>query len=319
MSDTSKTAQMAEILSKTHNSIDERLIKKLLEMGEASYKDLAAELGVKPTSVGRHVKKMRDEGLVFIYKKDNKNFVKWIGGTPAIESELIRATNEHVRASLLAENYDSMITNAYSLFSLLFENHYWEIIMNLKEGLTDLELSQRTGNAITLDSIRRVLVTCDHHDLIKLNTIRGPAGNDPIKIFEPLYRIDKVNAEYLEYFIVIRGLASAVITRMGGKIPNGYAHLYSSLLNSIVPMFFSLKDKVVSNLNESDNKILEKMLLNYDFAPDMDRMYGPDINWRKLLNVSNNVKIDDRTDHLIIREALSEKYEKAMIERVIKK
>ena len=42
------------------------------------------------------------------------------------------------------------------------------------------------------------------------------------------------------------------------------------------------------------------MLSNDDFVPDLDRTYRQE-NWRKLLKGSNTVKIDDKTDRLIIR------------------
>ena len=322
MKDASKISKIAGILNPAHDSIDEGMVKILSERGEESYENLANELKVKaPQTIGRHAKRLQQEGLVYVYIKDRKNrkkFVKWIGGTPAIESEIVRATNEHVRASLLAEYYDSMVTNPFSLFSILFEDHYWEIIMNLSEGLTDLELSQRTGDAICLDSVRRILVTCDAHNLIKLNTIRGPALNNVVKIFEPLYRIDKVDRKNLEYFIIIRGLASAAIEKMTGSTLDGYAPLYGSLLDNAILMYLSLRDNITLNANESESEILKKMLSNYDFAPDLDRVYEPNTNWRKLLKASSNIKIDDRTDHLMIRELLSERCKKAMIARVVK-
>jgi len=322
MNDIPKIAKVAKIQSKHLDSVDQKLLEILLKRGGegVSYKELADELNIKSnTTVGRRAKNLQMEGLVYIYKKNRNNFVKWIGGTPTLESELIRATNEHVRASLLSEYYDSMVTNAYAPFLLLFEDHYWEIIMNLTEGLTDLELGQRLGNAITLDSIRRVLATCDYHDIIKLDIIRDPAGNDPLRMFEPLYRIKYINTEYLEYFVVIRGLASAAITKMGGKLPDGYTHLYESLLDIVISMFLSLQDKAISNENESDNELLKRMILNYDFAPDVDRVYKTGMNWRKLLKHSSDVRIDDKTDLLIINKELSQKYEKAMIRRVVKK
>lgn len=320
MDDMPKTIKVAKIQSRGLDEVDEKIINMLIKDKETSYKELADALNIKSkTTIGRRAKRLQNEGLVLIYKKGNHNYVKWIGGTPAIELELVRATNEHVRASLLAEYYDSMVTNAFSLFSVLFEDHYWEILMNLNAGLTDVEIGQRIGNAMSLDSIRRVLVTCDAHDLIKLNTIREPSSNDPIKIFEPLYRIENINKEYLEYFIIIRGLASAAIARMNDKIPDGYDHLYGGLLDIIIPMYLSLKDKTTSDPNEPNADILNKMLLNYDFAPDLDRLFKSNINWRKLLRQGINVKINERTDQLIIRESLSEKYKKTMIERVTKK
>lgn len=323
MKDASKISKIAGILNQARGSIDDGMVKILSERGEESYENLANELKVKaPSTIGRHARQLQQEGLVYVYIKDKKNrkkFVKWIGGTPAFESEINRAASEHVRASLLAEYYDSMIANPFSLFSILFEDHYWEIIMSLSEGLTDLELSQRTGSAISLDSVRRILVTCDAHNLIKLNTIREPALNDVVKIFEPLYRINEVNQKNLEYFIIIRGLASAAIGKMTEKSPNGYVSLYDSLLENVILMYLSLRDNIASNANESEIEILKKMLLNYDFAPDLDRIYEPNINWRKMLKVSTDVNIDERTDHLMIKELLSEKYKKSMLDRVMKK
>ena len=322
MKEASKISKIAGILSRARGSIDDGMVKILSERGEESYENLASELKVAPSTIGRHARGLQQEGLVYVYMNDKKNrkkFVKWIGGTPAFESEINRATSEHVRASLLAEYYDSMIANPFSLFSILFEDHYWEIIMSLSEGLTDLELSQRTGSAISLDSVRRILVTCDAHNLIKLNAIREPALNDVVKIFEPLYRIDEVNRKNLEYFIIIRGLASAAIRKMTGISPSWHVPLYDGLLENVISMFLSLRDNIASNANESEIEILKRMLLNYDFAPDLDRIYEPNINWRKMLKTSTNIKIDERTDHLMIKELLSEKYKKSMLERVIKK
>lgn len=319
MGDISKISRIAGTLSKIRDSIDERLVRILSEKKDVSYKDLATELEVKTQTIGRHARKMQNEGLVIVYKRDGKKYVKWIGGTPALESELIGAANAHVTASLLAEYYDSMITNTYAIFSLLFEDNYWEIIMSLKEGLTDVEMSQRTGSAISLDSIRRVLVTCDAHGLIKINMIREPASGDLIKLFEPLYRIESVNKKYLEYFIIIRGLASAMVIKMDERDLKGHAHLYEGLLDSIVPMFLSLRNNIASNSNDAESEILEKMQANYDYAPDLDRLYRNEKNWRKLLNETVNVKIDEGTDRLMIRESLSEKYQKAMSERVMRK
>ena len=316
---------MAKINDQNQNSSTEEKIANIIQnKKEVSYQTIREELkliyslDLSKSTVSRKTKSLEKEGLVIKTTVDKKTLVKWIGGVPALENELMSATRKHTAASMLAENYDMMISNAFSLFSLLFEDGYWEVMMNLKEGLTDTELHQRTGNDIPLDSIRRILVTSDAHDLIKITRIRDVSGNDQIKLTEPLYRIDTVNKQYLEYFIVIRGLASAIITKMSGKTLQGHAHLYGTLLDLLIPMFLALRDKTLSNQNESDNEILGKMLLNYDFAPDLDSVYKQE-NWRKLLKGTINVKIDDRTDHLIIRESLSENYKKAMIERVIRK
>jgi len=106
---------------------------------------------------------------------------------------------------------------------------------------------------------------------------------------------------------------------MTGISPSGHVPLYDGLLENVISMFLSLRDNIASNANESEIEILKRMLLNYDFAPDLDRIYEPNINWRKMLKTSTNIKIDERTDHLMIKELLSEKYKKSMLERVIKK
>lgn len=321
----SKITKMAKIIETDQTSTTEEKVARIIQnKKEVSYQTIIDELKVaeslelSKSTISRKVRSLEKEGLVIKKMVDNKLIVKWIGGIPALELELMSATQIHTRASILAENYDMMVSNAYSLFSLLFEDGYWEAIMNLKEGLTDTELHQRLGNDIPLDSIRRILITSDVHDLIKIKRIRSVSGNDQIKLTEPLYRIDSVNKHYIEYFIIIRGLASAVVSRINGQTPEGYTHLYGGLLDTIVLMFLSLRDKATSNQNEADNEILARMILNYDFTPDLDRAYRQE-NWRKSLKGMGNVKIDDKTDRLIIREALSEKYKKAMIERVMKK
>jgi len=325
MKEGTRITKMAKIIDLDQTSTTEEKVARIIQnKKEVSYQSIMDELKSteslelsKPT-ISRKVRSLEKEGLVIKKTVDKKIIVKWVGGTPALEQELIGATQKHTRASILAENYDMMVSNAFSLFSLLFEDGYWEVIMNLKEGLNDTELHQRLGNDIPLDSIRRILVTSDVHDLVKIKRIRSVSGNDQIRLTEPLYRIDSVNKQYLEYFIIIRGLASAAIARMGGEISEGYTHLYDGLLDAIVLMFLSLRDKATSNQNEADNEILAKMLMNYDFAPDLDRAYKQE-NWRKSLKGIGNVKIDDKAERLIIRQALSERYRMSMIERVTKK
>lgn len=301
-------------------STEEKVASILQERKEATRKELEELSGLSDSTITRSVKALIKEGLtVETNKKRNKSkILRWVGGIPALESELMGATSKHIAASILAENYDLMILNPFSIFELLFENNYWEIMMNLKEGLTDDELKTYLGNSINLDSIRRVLVTCDAHNIIKLNRLREPAINDIVKLYEPLYRIEKINKEYIEYLTIIRGLASAMSLRIEGKTNKEYSHLFDPLLEMIVPMFFSLKDKATSNTNESDNEILKNVILNYDSAPDMDRLYRP-ANWRKLLTQTNNIAIDEKSDIIMIRKGLSEDYKKAILGRVTKK
>lgn len=321
----SRITKMAKITNQEQTSTTEEKIANIVQnKKEVGYQAIMEELksteslDLSKSTISRKIRDLEREGLVIKTSVNKKTIVKWIGGVPALESELMSATRIHTKASILAENYDMMVTNAFSLFSLLFEDGYWEVIMNLKEGLTDTELHQHIGNDVPLDSIRRILVTSDAHDLIKIKRIRDVSGNDRVKLTESLYKVDSVNKQYLEYLILIRGLASAITTKMGGKTLEGHVHLYNSILDLLVPMYLALKDKTLSNPSEADNEILSKMLLNYDFAPDLDRAYKQE-NWRKLLKETSNVKIDDKTDRLMIRESLSERYEKAITERVIRK
>ena len=164
----SKTTQLANPVYRPLSKSAVDIIKLLQIKKEASYKELADELKIDPSSIGKHIRKLQDEGLLIRYRKNKVMVAKWVGGVPTIEQELMNATSTRVAASVLAECYDDMITSAFAVFSILYEDNYWEIIMNLVEGLTDLELGQRIGASIPLDSIRRILVICDAHNLIKL-------------------------------------------------------------------------------------------------------------------------------------------------------
>jgi Uncharacterized membrane-associated protein/domain len=308
-----KLIQIAKIQSRKLSIDEEKLVEFLIEKKEtgASYSEISSSLSMPKNSISRRVNKLQQEGLVLKSKVNNQMIVRWIGGVEAIENELETSTASYVQASILAENYDLLVIDPFSVFSLLFENNYWEIIVNLQVGLNDVELSQRIGNTIQLDSIRRILVICDTHNIIKISKIREPAGNDIIKLFEPLYKIESVNNEFKECLILIRGLASAISYRLEGHISTNYSHLYDPLLESIFPMFLSLRDKITSNPNENERDILKKVIDNYDFAPDMDRIYRNE-NWRKKLKSSENVRLDEKTDHILISKTLSTRYNEAI-------
>lgn len=308
-----KLIQMARIQSRKLSPDEEKLVEFLIEKKEtgASYSEISSSLSMPKNSISRRVNKLQQEGLVLKSKVNNQMIVRWIGGVEAIENELETSTASYVQASILAENYDLLVIDPFSVFSLLFENNYWEIIVNLQSGLNDVELSQRIGNSIQLDSIRRILVICDTHNIIKINKIREPAGNDIVKLFEPLYRIEFVNNEFKECLILIRGLASAISYRLEGDVSTDYSHLYDPLLESMLSMFLSLKDKIASNPSENERDILKKVLDNYDFAPDMDRVYRNE-NWRKKLKTSENVRLDEKTDHILISKTLSAKYKESI-------
>lgn len=277
------------------------LLHKNKELTRKELKNLSE---LSDATITRCVITLLQEGIIVETNKrrDNGKILRWVGGIPAIEEELMNATNIHVEASLLAENYDSLITSAFSVFSLLFENNYWEIIMNLKEGLTDVEISQRTGNSINLDSVRRVLVTCDTHNLINLNMIREPASGNIVRLFEPLYRIEYVNKDFFEYMVILRGLASAMQYKMENKKLPGYSHPYETLLTINVELFTVFKEHLMSKTNIDEQKLLSKVLLNYDYKEDLERLYKGE-NWRSNLKTSKNVNIDSTSNHILLSDS----------------
>jgi len=313
MDSKSKIAQIAKPIYKSLSSTDKKILEILQAKKEASYKELADELSIDESNVGKRLRKLEDEGLLIRFKKD-RMIAKWVGGVPAIEQELMTATNTHVKASILAECYDSMITEAFAVFSLLFDNNHWEIVMNLAEGLNEVELGQRTGTAIPLDSIRRVLVICDTHNLIKLNRIRDPAETNLVKLFEPLYRIEEVNKEFLDYMIIIRGLASAMQYRMENKKEPGRSHSFEPLLDLNTEWFTSFKEFVMSKTSVEEQRVLSNLLLNYDYSPDLDRIHRQD-NWRMNIKSSNNVNIGSTSEHVLLRDRFAESAKESMVKR----
>ena len=238
---------------------------------------------------------------------------RWIGGVPAIEEELMSATSTHIKASLLAESYDDMITHAFALFAIMFESNYWELIMNFREGLTEIELGQRTGVAIPLDSIRRVLVICDAHNLIRINRIREPAEDDLIKLTEPLYRILFINKDFFDYMIIIRGLASAMQYRMEIKKDPERSHVFGPLLDLNINWFKSLKEFAVSKTNVEEQRVLLDMLLNYDYSEDLDRIHRHD-NWRTEIKQSSKIDIGKTSSHVLISDSFADAAKENMIE-----
>jgi len=297
----SKTTQLATHVYRPLSKSAADIIKLLQTKKEASYKELADELGIDPSSIGKHIRKLQDEGLLIRYRKNKIMVAKWVGGVSVIEQELLNATNTRVAASILAECYDDMITSAFAIFSILYEDNYWEIIMNLAEGLTDLELGQRIGAPIPLDSIRRVLVICDAHNLIKLNRIRDPAIDDSVILFQSLYKIEHVNKDFLNYMVIIRGLASAMQYRMENKKSPGYTHPFEPLLDLNIEWFRSFKEFAVSKTNLDEQKLLLNILSNYDYSEDLDRIYRQD-NWRVKAKASHNINVGSTSSHVLLSD-----------------
>ncbi len=291
----------------------EKVATILYENKELNKKELGELSGLSDYAITKCVTALIQEGLVVETnkKRDKRKLLRWVGGVPAQEYELEKANETHIQASFLAEYYDSLITSPFSIFSILFEDNCWEVITNLQEGLNDVELSQNIGNSIPLDSVRRVLVIADAHNIIQLTRIREPFGNNIVKLFEPLYKISKVNNEFKDYLILIRGLASAMSFKIERKISPDYSHVYDPLLEIIFPKYLTLRDKVTSGSNHEENEILKNVINNYDFAPDMNR-YCKNENWKKRLKGSKNIVVDGKTNHVLITKTLKESYKNAI-------
>ena len=318
MEKTPKTAQMAKFIKDDPSNYEK--VAEILQQKNtsATINEIVETVSLSRSTVSGCLKMLRNEGLVVLTneKRGRQSLYRWIGGIPALETELLEATNKHVSASLLAETYDALITDAFALFSILLENNNWEVITNLKEGLTDTEIHQRVGNDIPLDSIRRILVTCDAHNLIKINRIREPAGVDFVRLFEPLFRVDFVNKDRLNDLIMLRGLASAMRFEMHDEPKNGYMHPYAILLNLTRNLYSSLQDTVLLTTDKNEQELFAKIIANvYDFAPDLDRVYRSE-NWRQKLKYSKNIIIDESSDHLLLTDDFTKKCKVDMIKQV---
>lgn len=307
MTQESKTGKLAEILSDKGTSNYEEVANIIKTKLNITQDEIRQSTSLSKGAVSQIIKKLRAEGLIIISKKKRgrQSLYQWVGGVSAIEDEIQSATTRHVSASLLAETYDALVTDAFALFSVLFDSDGWEVVANIKEGLTDTEIHQFLGNDVSLDSIRRILVICDSHNLIKINRIREPAGPQIVKLFESLYRIDEVNKDYLEYMILIRGLASAMQFRMTNQKTPNYSHLYEGILNKDMQLFWQLKEKILSKTSNEESEILNKILSNYDYAPDLDRVYR-NSNWRTKLNQCKSLKINSN-DRLLVSDNLINK------------
>ena len=312
-----KTAQMAKFITGNPSNY-EKVAEIIQQKSVSTINEIVEVTSLSKHTVSRCLKMLRKEGLVVLTneKKGRQSLYLWIGGIPTLENELLEATNKHVSASLLAETYDTLITDAFALFSILLENYNWEVIVNLEEGLTDTEIHQRVGNDISLDTIRRILVTCDAHNLIKINRIREPAGTDFIRLFEPLFRVDSINKDMLSDLIMLRGLASAIRFEMDNKPEDGYTHPYATLLNLTRNLYSSLLDIVLFTTDKEEQELFAKIIANvYDFAPDLDRVYRSE-NWRQKLKNSKNIIIDETSDHLLLTNDFTKRCKVNMIKEV---
>ncbi len=312
-----KTAQIAKFIGDGSSSY-EKIAIIIQQKGVSTLDELVETTSLSKPTVSRSITMLKREGLVVLTKekKGRRPLYRWIGGVSTLENELLEATNKHVSASLLAETYDTLITDSFSLFSILFENYCWEVIANLKEGLSDTEIHQRLGNDISLDSIRRIFTTCDAHNLIKINRIREPAGTDFIRLFEPLFRIEYVNRDLLNNLIMLRGLASAIHFEIENKPKEGYAHPYAPLFNLTKKLHSIFLDSSLSFTDKEEAELLLKILsYGYDFVPDLDRIYRSE-NWRQNVKASKNIMVDEISDHVLLTNDFAKKCKENMIKRI---
>lgn len=310
-----KLTQVAKLINTRLSETDLKIVTYLSEKKQATYNEISEVLSINKSTVSRRARLIQKEGLVISYKENKQSVLKWVGGTPSLDAELESSTNGRITASLLAENYDLLICDPFSPFSLIFENHCWEVIQNFRVGLNDLELSQQIGKAISLDSIRRILVTSAAHNIISIKTIRTPAGNDIVALFEPLYKIESVNRQFVQYLTLIRGLASAMSYKMEGKSSDNSIHPYDPILELNEQIFTSFLDTVTSINQNEDRELLLKALNNYDFAPDLDRLFRHE-NWRMLVKNTDIVSLDTKNDNLVISKSFSNECKEKILRAV---
>ncbi|MDP3395667.1 MAG: winged helix-turn-helix transcriptional regulator [Methanoregula sp.] len=308
-------ATTAQIEEMRITATEVKIAQFLQEQKQATYDEIIEKLGLKKSTVTSKISNLQKEGLIIKNKIKGKTSIKWVGGVPTLESDLQQANTSHMRASVLAESYDRLITDPFSPFSLLFENGCWEVLVNFKEGLTDTEIYKRIGSTTSLDSIRRALVICDTHKIIQIKKIRDPAGNDFVSLFEPLYKIEKLDRELVETLIIIRGLASATRFKMMGMTSEENSHLYKPFLDLVVTMFLGLKERALSNNNSDENELMKCLLNNYDYSIDLDRIFKQH-NWRISLKNSENIVLDSKTDHVLVKRAFGDECKKSMVKKV---
>lgn len=307
MGNPSKTVKIAKTIYGQYSEFDRKIIEYLSNNADKkfSYDELAKVLEIDKNTITRRISKLQDEGLLLKLREGRKSVVKWIGGVLSIEAEIEISTQKQIKASLLAENFDIMILDPFSPFSLLFEDHCWEVMMNFKEGVTDQELSQSIGSSVSLDTIRRVMVICNSHNIISIKTIRSPASGDVIRLFEPLYRIEFIHQKNIDYLRIIRGLASAMSLRMENKQVSEASHIFDQYIDDILQKYYTLENKVKSTQNVNDRELLGNMMNNYDFASDFDRLYRQK-NWRKMLKDSNFVFLNSNTESVLVKKTYFE-------------
>ena len=317
MGKTPKIALIAKNITENPSNY-EKVAEILQQKGVSTIDEIVEATSLSKPTVSRCLTQLKKETLVVLMneKRGRKSVYRWIGGIPALEDELLEATSRKVSASLLAETYDTYISEAFALFSVILENNNWEVITNLKEGLTDTEIHQRVANDISLDSIRRILVICDVHSLIKINRIRESAGKNFVGLFEPLFRVDFVNKNMLRDLVMLRGLAAAIRYEMVNKPKEGYIHPYATLLNLTRNLYSTLIDAVNSTPNTLEKELLEKIIFDvHDFAPDLDRLYRSG-DWRGSIKNSENIIIDETSEHILLNVNYIKKYKVSMIKKV---
>lgn len=316
-----KIAKIAEVINPKFSDSDLKMMDILSNNPDQkySYAEISEECGVSVSSVSRRIRYLATEGLVIrIPVGKNRVKVQWVGGVPRFETELISATSRRASAALLTENYDSMVLDRFSLFSLIFDDNYWEVITNLHVGLNDVEILQRLSHVLSLDGIRRVMVIASAHNIVKLTTIREPSGTDISSIFEPLYRISEVNRRYVNYLIMMRGLAGAMSWEFEGIDTQNQRHIYQSILSVAYSGYMGVKNETMEQVDPRVSTILTKLMDNYSSMNDLEKMMGDDGAWR--INVIEYPKIFSvaPTDELGITDTYSELLKKKGCKEILK-
>jgi len=312
-----KTVGLAETLYANVTENDLKIIEYLSQNPdcELTYKEISENCHISTSTVSRRIKLMEIEGLIVKFRTKKGTKVKWLGGIPSYEEELASATARRTSAASIAENYDLLILDRFSLFSLIFEDNYWEVFSNLKSGLNDVEILQNASNILPLDGIRRVLMTAEAHNLIKLKTLRQPAGNSPSLLFEPLYRIEEVNELYLNYLRIIRGLSSAISVNMEGWHDENTPHMYNNLLELTFKMFLGMEKSISENNDPNSKMILKLMLNNYENYSDLDKRSGEG-SWRLLIKDTTDLIANSKKEMLLLHKDYSLKCKNQMLKEI---
>jgi len=297
----STLAKAGKIMHSTPPESDLKILAYIKEHKTATFHEIAHAIGIDSTTVSRRAPRLIKEGLIIRTRQGREVGLRWVGGTPALEAEIEKANLHQVPASLMAEYYDVLITNPFRYFGLIFEENYWEIVSNLSLGLNDVEVGQRVGKAISLDSIRRMLVILQEHKFIKLKNLRSPALVSIQSLYEPLYRIESVDTERVAFLHILRGLASAFFYESSFKKEGNKIHLYHPILESSLKIYNNLNNNILSSETISDQEVLSLVLKNYDYSKDMERALGR--GGREKIRSCKYAIYDTNSEHILVNKS----------------